>query len=85
MLSLARRWVFLIALLLIASSASAHKALRNGVKKYSPDAVDVGIVSRRLYDEENSGWEVVKKYLDECVFVLKDPDAEADGGKFESE
>lgn len=60
-----------------------YKALRNGAKKYSPNVIDVGNVLRRLYNEDNSDWEVIKKYLDECVYVLKDPDAEADGGKFE--
>lgn len=60
-----------------------YDALRNGAVKYSPNVIDVGIVLRRLYTEDNSDWEVVRKYLDECVFALKDSDAEADGGIFE--
>lgn len=61
-----------------------YKALRNDAKKYSPNVVEVGSVLRRLYDEDNSDWEAIKKYLDECVYVLKDSDAEADGGQFEA-
>jgi hypothetical protein len=60
-----------------------YQALRNGARKYSPNVIDVGNALRRLYNEDNSDWEVIKKYLDECVYVLKDPEAEADGGKFE--
>lgn len=60
-----------------------YRALRNDAKKYSPNVIDVGNVIRRLYNEDNSDWEVIKKYLDECVYVLKDTEAEADGGKFE--
>lgn len=61
-----------------------YDALKNDAVKYSPNVIDVGKVLRKLYNEDNSDWEVVKQYLDECVYVLKDPDAEADGGKFEA-
>lgn len=61
-----------------------YDALKNDAVKYSPNVIDVGNVLRRLYDEDNSDWESVRQYLDECVYVLKDPDAEADGGKFEA-
>lgn len=61
-----------------------YDALKNDTVKYSPNVIDVGKVLKRLYNEDNSDWEVVKKYLDECVFVLKDLDAEADEGKFEA-
>jgi hypothetical protein len=73
-----------------AQDAKKHKtedvydALKNDAVKYSPNVIDVGKVLRRLYNEQNSDWEAVKIYLDECVFVLKDLDAEADGGKFET-
>jgi len=75
---------------LVYSAQDSHKhkaedgygALRYDSKEYTPNVIDVGITLRRLYDEDNSEWEVVKQYLDECVYVLKDIDAEADGGKF---
>ncbi len=60
-----------------------YEALRNDAAKYSPNVIDVGKILRKLY-EQNSNWDVVKKYLDECVFALKDIDAEADGGNFEA-
>jgi hypothetical protein len=53
----------------------------------------VGQILVKFYEElkdkqksnrEYSNWDVVKKYLDECVFALNDGDAEADGGKFEA-
>jgi len=61
-----------------------YEALKNDAKKYTPNLIDVGITLRRLYDDENSEWEVVRQYLDECVYVLKDPDSEADAGNFEA-
>jgi hypothetical protein len=61
-----------------------YRALKKHTEKYTPDVIDVGTALRRLYDEENSDWEVVRQYLEECVYVLKDPDAEADGGNFEA-
>lgn len=78
---------------LVYSAQDSHKhkaedvydALRRDVKKYTPNLIDVGIVLRKLYEEDNSSWEVVKQYLDECVYVLKDSDAEADAGNFESD
>jgi len=39
---------------------------------------------RQKSNQEWSNWDAVEQYLDECVFVLKDGDAEADGGKFEA-
>ncbi len=62
-----------------------YDALKNDAVKYSPSVIDVGIVLGKLYNEDNSDWEVVKSYLDECVYALKDPDAEADGGMFEAD
>jgi hypothetical protein len=75
---------------LVYSAQDSHKhkaedgygALRYDAKEYTPNVIDVGITLRKLYNEENSDWEVVKQYLDECVYVLKDIDAEADGGNF---
>jgi hypothetical protein len=70
-----------------------YEALRNDALKYSPNVIEVGQILVKFYEElkdkqksnrEYSNWDVVKKYLDECVFALKDPDAEADGGKFEA-
>jgi hypothetical protein len=70
-----------------------YEALRNDAKKYSPNVIDVGQILVKFYEElkdkqksnrEYSNWDVVKKYLDECVFALNDGDAEADGGKFEA-
>jgi hypothetical protein len=70
-----------------------YEALRNDVLKYSPNVIDVGQILVKFYEElkdkqksnrEYSNWDVVKKYLDECVFALNDIDAEADGGKFET-
>ena len=70
-----------------------YEALRNDVLKYSPNVIDVGQILVKFYEElkdkqksnqEYSNWDVVKKYLDECVFALNDGDAEADGGKFEA-
>lgn len=60
-----------------------YQALRNDVAKYSPNVIDVGKILKEFY-KQNSNWDVVKKYLDECVFALKDMDAEADGGNFEA-
>jgi hypothetical protein len=60
-----------------------YEALRNDVAKYSPNVIDVGKTLKEFY-EQTSNWDVVKKYLDECVFALKDIDAEADGGNFEA-
>jgi hypothetical protein len=60
-----------------------YKALKKDVLEYSPDVIDVGKILRKLY-EQKSNWDAVKKYLDECVFALKDPGAEAEGGKFEA-
>jgi hypothetical protein len=60
-----------------------YEALRNDSAKYSPNVVDVGKILRKFY-EQNSNWDVVKKYLNECVFALIDIDAEADGGNFEA-
>jgi hypothetical protein len=69
-----------------------YKGLKKDVLQYSPNVIDVGKILMRFYEElkdtqknnpEYSNWDVVKKYLDECVLALKDPDAEADGGKFE--
>jgi len=60
-----------------------YEALRNDVAKYSPNVIDVGKILREFY-KQNSNWDAVKKYLDECVFALKDIDAEADGGNFEA-
>jgi len=70
-----------------------YEALRNDALKYSPNVIDVGQILVKFYEElkdkqksnqEYSNWDVVKKYLDECVFALNDGDAEADGGKFEA-
>jgi len=70
-----------------------YEALRNDAIKYSPNVIDVGKKLMKFYEElkdkqkgnpEYSNWDVVKQYLDECVFALKDPDAEADGGNFEA-
>jgi hypothetical protein len=61
-----------------------HEALRNDAAKYSPNVIDVGRILMEFY-RQNSNWDVVKKYLDECVFALQDIDAEADGGNFEAE
>jgi hypothetical protein len=70
-----------------------YEALRKDVLEYSPDVIDVGKILVKFYEElkpkqknnpEYGNWDVVKKYLDECVFALKDPNAEADGGKFEA-
>ena len=77
---------------LVYSAQDSHRhkaedvygALRYVAKEYTPNVIDVGITLRKLYDEDNSDWEVVNQYLDECVYGLKDPDAEADGGKFEA-
>jgi len=77
---------------LVYSAQDSHRhkaedvygALCYVAKEYTPNVIDVGITLRKLYDEDNSDWEVVKQYLDECVYGLKDPDAEADGGKFEA-
>jgi hypothetical protein len=69
-----------------------YGALKKDVSEYSPNVIDVGKVLIKFYEElknqqktnpEYSNWDAVKKYLDECVFALKSPDAEADGGKFE--
>ncbi len=69
-----------------------YGALKKDVLQYSPNVIDVGKILIKFYEElkdkqksnpEYSNWDVVKKYLDECVLALKDPDAEADGGKFE--
>jgi len=59
-----------------------YDALRKGAVKYSPNVIDAGKILLEFY-RRKSKWEVVKKYLDECVFALKDIDAEADAGKFE--
>jgi hypothetical protein len=70
-----------------------YEALRNDAAKYSPNVIDVGQILIKFYEElkdkqksnqEYSNWNVVKKYLDECVLALKEIDAEADGGKFEA-
>jgi hypothetical protein len=70
-----------------------YKALRNDAAKYSPNVIDVGKILRKFYEElkakqknhpEYSNWDMVKKYLDECVFALEDLDAEADAGNFEA-
>ncbi|MCX5849128.1 MAG: hypothetical protein NTW65_06735 [Deltaproteobacteria bacterium] len=69
-----------------------YQALKRDVYEYSPNVIDVGKILIKFYEElkdkqksdpKYSNWDVVKKYLDECVFALKDPSAEADGGKFE--
>jgi hypothetical protein len=57
--------------------------LKNDAAKYSPNVIDVGKILREFY-QQNSNWDAVNKYLDECVFALKDLDAEADGGNFEA-
>ena len=68
--------------------ASKHKAqdtyqaLRKDALKYSPNLIDVGKVLLKFY-RQKSNWGDIKKYLDECVFALKDEDAEADAGNFE--
>jgi len=70
-----------------------YEALRNDAAKYSPNVIDVGQILIKFYEElkdkqksnqEYSNWDAVKKYLDECVFALKEIDAEAGGGKFEA-
>ena len=66
-------------------AADVYAALKRDAVKYTPNVIDVGIVLKRLYDEDNSEWEVVKQYLDECVYVLKDSGAEADAGNFEAD
>jgi hypothetical protein len=66
-------------------TADVYAALKRDAVKYTPNVIDVGIVLKRLYDEDNGEWEVVKQYLDECVYVLKDSDAEADAGNFEAD
>lgn len=78
--------------------AAEHKkediyiALKKDVLQYSPNVIDIGKVLVKFYKElkdkqksnsDYSNWDDVKKYLDECVFALKDPYAEADGGNFE--
>ena len=60
-----------------------YEALRNDAAKYSPNVIDVGKILREFY-KQNSNWDAVKKYLEECVFALLDIDAEADGGNFEA-
>jgi hypothetical protein len=45
--------------------------------------MDAGKILGMFY-EQNSTWDVVKKYLDEGVFALIDIDAETDGGNFEA-
>ena len=69
-----------------------YEALRNDAAKYSPNVIDVGKILIKFYEElkdkqksnrEYSNWDMVKKYLDECVFALNDIDAEADAGNFE--
>ena len=60
-----------------------YEALRNDAAKYSPNVIDVGKILREFY-KQNSNWDAVKKYLEECVFALIDIDAEADGGNFEA-
>jgi hypothetical protein len=59
-----------------------YEALRKDAVKYSPNLIDVGKILMDFY-RQKSNWDVVKKYLDECVFALKDIDAEADAGNFE--
>ena len=70
-----------------------YEALRNDALKYSPNVIDVGQILVKFYEElkdkqksnrEYSNWDVLRKYLDECVFALEDVDAEADGGNFEA-
>jgi hypothetical protein len=70
-----------------------YEALRNDALKYSPNVIEVGKIVLEFYRElkdkqksnpEYSNWDGVKQYLDECVYALKDVDAEADGGKFEA-
>jgi hypothetical protein len=61
-----------------------YQALRKDALKYSPNLIDVGKVLLEFY-RQKSKWDEVEKYLDECVFALKDVDAEADGGNFEKE
>jgi len=60
-----------------------YEALINDAAKYSPNLIDVGKILTEFY-KQNSNWDVVKKYLDECVFAIKDIDAEADAGNFEA-
>ena len=60
-----------------------YEALRRDALKYSPNLIDVGKILTEFYKQKNK-WDAVKKYLDECVFALKDMDAEADAGKFET-
>lgn len=60
-----------------------YEALIKDAAKYSPNLIDVGKILTEFY-KQNSNWDVVKKYLDECVFAIKDIDAEADGGNFEA-
>ncbi len=71
-----------------SQDASKHKekdtyeALKRNALKYSPNLIDVGKILLEFY-KQKSNWDVVKKYLDECVFALKDIDSEADAGNFE--
>jgi hypothetical protein len=80
-----------------SQDAKKHKAedvygaLRRDVAEYCPHVIDVGKNLVRFYEElkdkqknnqEYSNWDAVRKYLDESVFELKDPDAEADAGKY---
>jgi hypothetical protein len=69
-----------------------YEAVKKNVLEYSPNVIDVGQVLRKFYEElkdkqktnrEYSNWDEVRKYLDECVFALKDMEAEADAGNFE--
>lgn len=59
-----------------------YEALKRDAAKYSPNLIDVGKILLEFY-KQKSKWEVVKVYLDECVWALKDIDAEADAGNFE--
>jgi hypothetical protein len=71
-----------------SQDASKHKekdtyeALKKDALKYFPNLIGVGKILLEFY-RQKSDWDVVKKYLDECVFALKDIDAEADAGNFE--
>jgi len=70
-----------------------YEALKRDILEYSPNVIDVGKILIKFYEElkdkqksnpEYSNWDEVKKYLDECVFGLKEIGAEAEGGKFEA-
>jgi hypothetical protein len=83
-----------------SEDANQHKAedtygaLKKDVLEYFPNVIVVVKILVKFYqdlkdrqksDRNYTNWDDIRRYLDECVFALNDPDAEADGGKFEIE